>query len=193
MFFSRLRTRKEYKRAFIKYKLFQEFIEDSDASIVDVGSGTGYFSEILQNQGYQITAVDVVDRSKTDKISTIVYDGRDLPFQPNSHDIGMLITVLHHCKDPDYLLKEVVRISKKRLFILEDVYSNAFMKYITWFADSLANFEFIGHPHTNKTETEWERCFEHLDLKLIFKKKVKVLFIFTQVIYILECPDANQT
>ena len=101
-------------------------------------------------------------------------------------DISMLITVLHHCPQPEDVFAEAVRVSKDKIFVLEDVYSNWLMKRFTWFMDSLMNLEFIGHPHTNKSEYEWEKLFDLHHLKLIYKKKVKILFIFTQVVYVLE-------
>lgn len=175
----------DQKRATVKHQLFKEFITNN-TSIVDVGTGSGQFAALLKNKGYNITAVDVVNKTNTNQITPVIYDGKTLPFSANTFNIGMLITVLHHCPNPELVFNEVCKVSKNKIFVLEDVYNNQFMKYLTWFADSLANFEFIGHPHTNKSEKEWETLFKYHDLKLIHKKKVKVMVIFTQVVYVLE-------
>lgn len=183
--FKKNKLRSDKKRALVKYNLFSQFIP-SKSSIIDVGTGSGQFAALLQEKGFEVTAVDVVNKSNSDQIVPIIYDGKKLPFKANSFNIGMLITVLHHCQNPELVFKEVCKISKDRIFVLEDVYNNLFMKYLTWLADSIANFEFIGHPHTNKSEKDWEILFSNLNLSLIYKKKVKILLLFTQVVYVLE-------
>lgn len=183
--FQKLKLQLDKKRAVVKHELFKDFIPNN-SSIIDVGTGSGQFAALLQNKGHKITAVDVVNKTNTNEIAPVIYDGKTLPFQPNAFNIGMLITVLHHCPNPELVFNEVVKVSKDKIFVLEDVYNNLFMKYLTWFADSLANFEFIGHPHTNKSEKAWEALFNNHNLKIIHKKKVKIMVIFTQVVYVLE-------
>lgn len=178
-------TKKYRKSALVKFSLFKDYFT-KNASIIDVGTGSGHFALLLQEKSYEIQSVDVVDKTNGATITPKIYDGKKLPFESNLFDVAMLITVLHHCPNPETVFKEVVRISKNRIFILEDVYSNRIMKYLTWFADSIANFEFIGHPHTNKSEVEWEALFKEYRLNLIHKNKVKTLMIFTQVVYVLE-------
>lgn len=183
--FKNLFLKKDKKRAQIKFSLFNNFLT-SNASIIDVGTGSGQFAQLLQEKGFTMQAVDVVNKTNASTIIPKIYDGTTLPFENNSFDIGMLITVLHHCPQPEIVFQETVRVSKKRIFVLEDVYTNLVMKYATWFADSIANFEFFGHPHTNKSEAEWEALFKAHQLKVVHKKRVKLLFIFRQVAYVLE-------
>lgn len=183
--FKKIRTKKDRKRALLKFSLFKDYLP-KNATIIDVGTGSGQFAQLLQEKKFQIQAVDVVDKTNASKITPKIYDGQKLPFETNCFDVGMLITVLHHCPKPEIVFQEVVRVSRKRIFILEDVYSNFIMKHLTWFADSLANFEFIGHPHTNKSEKKWEKLFKKHKLDLLHKRKIRVLFIFTQVLYVLE-------
>ena len=82
------------------------------------------------------------------------------------------------------VIKEALRVADE-LIIIEDVYTNQLHKYLTFFTDSLFNFEFIGHPHSNKTETEWEKLFKNLKLKIKDKRKDKVLKFYNQVTYYL--------
>jgi ubiquinone/menaquinone biosynthesis C-methylase UbiE len=186
--FKNIRINKDRKRALVKFSLFSDYLS-ANQTILDVGTGSGQFAQLLQEKEFQIQAVDIVDKTNATLNTPRIYDGKKFPFESNSFEVGMLITVLHHCPKPEKVFEEVVRVSSKRIFILEDVYSNTLMKYLTWFADSIANFEFIGHPHTNKSETEWEALFKENKLTLIHKRKVKVLFIFTQVVYVLEKED----
>jgi ubiquinone/menaquinone biosynthesis C-methylase UbiE len=176
---------KDKKRAVTKLRLFENFIPKK-ASIVDIGAGSGQFSLLLQKASYAVSSVDIKDKTNTQNINLIHYDGSTLPFPPACFDVSMLITVLHHCPNPERVFKEAVRVSKNRIFILEDVYSNMVMKYLTWAMDSLVNLEFFSHPHTNKSEKEWEILFSKNDVQVLHKQKLKVLFIFAQVLYILE-------
>ena len=181
----KFKIKKDQERAAVKFKLYKDYLL-KNSHIVDIGTGSGQFSAVLQDKGYNVTAVDIVDKTNTNDIAPVVYDGQQLPFQGESFDISMLITVLHHCPDPEQVFAEAVRVSRKRIFILEDVYSNWVMKRLTWFMDSLMNLEFAGHPHSNKSEAEWENLFNKHNLKVVHKKKVKILLIFTQVVFVLD-------
>ena len=183
--FKSYKIKKDKARAKTKFNLFKKFI-DTNSKIIDIGCGSGQFALELQNKNHDVTAVDVNDKTNTIAITPVIYDGLKLPFKNNQFNICMLITVLHHCHKPNDVFAEAVRVSKDKIFVLEDVYSNWFMKRLTWFMDSLMNYEFIGHPHTNKSENEWEKLFKLHNLKLIHKKKVKILLIFSQVVYVLE-------
>ncbi len=176
---------KDKQRAKTKKKLFGKFIS-SNSKIIDIGTGSGQYSLTLKNAGHTITSVDIKDRTNTKFITPILYDGKKLPFENNSFDVSLLITVLHHCPEPDIVFKEALRVSKKRLIILEDVYRSHLMKYLTWGMDRLVNLEFFGHPHTNKSEEEWEALFKANGLTITHKQKLKVLLIFSQVLYVLD-------
>ena len=181
----KFKIKKDKERARVKFKLYKHHLL-KNSHIIDIGTGSGQFSADLQDKGFNVSAVDIIDKTNTSDVAPVVYDGKKIPFQNESFDISMLITVLHHCPDPEQVFAEAVRVSSKRIFILEDVYNNWVMKRLTWFMDSLMNLEFAGHPHSNKSEAEWEDLFSQYNLKIIHKKKVKILLIFTQVVYVLD-------
>jgi ubiquinone/menaquinone biosynthesis C-methylase UbiE len=170
-----------------KAKLIGNFLKSSK-SIIDIGAGSGGLANYLKYKGFDVIPVDVVDKNLYNNLSPVIYDGKHLPFEDEAFDVSMLITVLHHCHYPEQVFSEAVRVSKRKLIILEDVYSNAIMKHLTWFMDSLVNMEFKGHPHTNKSEAEWETLFRRHNLKVKKKTKTKILIFFTQVMYHLEKP-----
>jgi len=70
-----------------------------------------------------------------------LYDGKKIPYDDDSFDVALLITVLHHTPHPEKILQEAQRVAKK-IVLVEDVYSTVFHKYVTYFFDSLVNFEF---------------------------------------------------
>ena len=104
-----LKIKKDQDRAKTKFNLFKEFIDDK-FKIIDIGSGSGQFSLELQNKNHEVTAVDIKDKTNTKAITSVIYDGVKLPFDDNQFDISMLITVLHHCPQPDDEFTEAVRV-----------------------------------------------------------------------------------
>jgi hypothetical protein len=93
--------------------------------------------------------------------------------------------MLHHTTNAEALIREAGRVSD-RVIIMEDIYENRFQQWITWFTDSLVNWEFYGHPHTNRTDAEWKELFERNGLKLEKVEYYRFLLLFRQVMYVLK-------
>lgn len=166
-----------------KFDEIKEFIKKDD-SIIEIGAGTGDIVELLKKNGYKkVTPVDVVDLSFIPSVKPIIYSGK-IPFGDNKFDAALLITVLHHCKNPTEVLKDAARVAKK-VIIVEETYENNFQKYSTFIWDSITNLEFFNHPHSNKTDNEWQSVFKKLGLKII-KSRIKKSGILTRATYFLE-------
>ncbi len=172
------------KWAVDKYNRIENFL-NKDEKILDLGAGKCALSLILKEKGYNVTPVDVKNLSLTDEIKPIIYDGKNLPFADKSFDTVLLLTVLHHIPEPEKVLKECKRVADK-IIIIEDIYKNQIQKYLTYFTDSLFNFEFSGHPHSNKQDCEWRDLFAELNLELRYSDQKQLLLFFTQVLYHLE-------
>lgn len=153
--------------------------------ILDVGSGDCTVARGLKRDGYEVTLLDVVDKGIYKGLRPIIYDGKNIPFDDNSFDVALLITVLHHTKEPIKVLEEVARVAP-RIVVTEDIYKGLFQKYITFVMDSVLNGEFWGHPHMNMTEKEWEREFDGLGLKIIDKSIHNFWKFFTSGTFYLE-------
>ena len=64
---------------------------------------------------------------------------------------------------------------------MEDIYTNKLQKYITFVSDIINNWEFIGRPHTNKSDYGWRKIFKENKLKIEknnILKKYTYLFLF---------------
>lgn len=156
-----------------------------DDRILDIGSGSCAVAKSLKEKGYKITLLDVVDKSVHPELRPIIYDGREIPFPNNHFDIALLITVLHHTKEPVRVLKEAVRIAP-RVIVMEDLYKSLFQRYLTFAMDSLLNREFFDHPHTNMTQEQWERIFNKLGLRVIDRNVHNFWKFFTSGTFYLE-------
>jgi len=135
-------------------------------TILDLGAGTGLFTKAFFRLGYRMEPVDIKNRSYYYTAPSHIYNGKNLPYQENQFAACILFAVLHHTPDPRAVLAEAARVSK-RLVIYEDIVTNVFQRFYTYVIDSVLNKEFIGHPHSNKTEAEWVELFRKFGLKIV--------------------------
>lgn len=121
-----------------------------NSKILDLGCGNCCLSKKLGNH-YDITSVDVVDKSKCDK--PIIYDGYTLPFDDNSFDIVIASFVLHHIKHKDFILKEMERVARNKIIIVEDTPTNYVQRKLT----QLHSKSDWGDGGMFKDKSEWQQ------------------------------------
>ncbi len=98
-------------------------IRDGDA-VLDVGCGAGrLLTELAIFREIRPFGVDVaLDRYVFREIPAARFDGRSLPFATGSFDVSVCCYVLHHLS-PQHakaLLGEMVRVTRRRIVLLED-------------------------------------------------------------------------
>ena len=96
--------------------------------IMDIGAGTGRYSVALAEEGFDVTAVELVKHNlgilKSKNSSVKAYQGNALKlkrFEDETFDITLLFGPMYHLfgqEDKVKALKEAVRITKKGGFIL---------------------------------------------------------------------------
>lgn len=153
--------------------------------VLDLGAGPCWVTSLLREEQFNVIPLDIEDRSIIGGIGSIVYDGRNIPYSDNEFDVALVLTVLHHVKDPISLMKEVKRVSK-RIIVIEDIYSNNTQRGLVKFLDSMINLEFKGHPHNNKNDNQWKTLFKDMGFTLKDTQYHKMMGIFTQSVYLLE-------
>lgn len=164
-----------------KYQQIKSYLNPGQ-KIIDIGAGKCVLTQLLQQKGYSVIALDVQNLSLVEEIEPLIYNGEQIPFPDKSFDKALLLTVLHHTHNPQQILREASRVARE-VIIIEDIYTNTLNRYLTYFMDSLMNFEFSGHPHNNKTDLQWQKLFKKLNLKIKDKKKHKVFHYFQQITY----------
>jgi ubiquinone/menaquinone biosynthesis C-methylase UbiE len=103
--------------------------------IVDLGCGSGVFTNVLQRRGYRCTGVDLnpklikIAQSKFPDIEFIEGDVEYLPFPDNIFDGVLLSGLVHHFPDPSRCAGEVFRILRPggRFFAFDPNRMNPFM------------------------------------------------------------------
>lgn len=166
-----------------KISAFLPFIHSSD-KVLDIGSGSGLVTQSIRDKGIDCSPLDVANLSYDERVKPIVYDGENMPFEDKAFDVSLILTVLHHTPNPEAVLAEAVRVSKK-IIIVEDIYDNKVQQYLTYFMDTLVNLGYSKCTYTNKNDAEWKACFEAQNLQLLEVQYRRVLFFFKQGTYYL--------
>jgi len=167
-----------------KLRLIEPWLSHQ-TSLLEIGSGPGSVLMEFRDAGYQMDALDVSDSSFDASLTPVLYDGARMPFEDGAYDTALLLTVLHHIEDPDAVLAEAARVAG-RVIIIEDVYDTPWQRKYTKVADSITNLEFFGHPHSNRSDSEWRETFAKHDLRLIHGAVHRLAGIFQQAVYVLD-------
>lgn len=108
----------------------------SGNNILDVGTGSGSFIEVLKDSLKDYTSITGIDSNeralkaagenfKEDNISFVKMDAENLTFDDNSFDMVCLSNTLHHLPDIEKVLKEMKRVLKPNgYFIISEMYSD---------------------------------------------------------------------
>lgn len=110
-------------------KYIHEYLgEDKSKKILDVGAGTGRYSVALAQEGYDVTAVELVKYNlgilKTKKSTVKAYQGNALDlsrFEADCFDLTLVFGPMYHLytkEDKQKALQEAKRVTKKGGIIL---------------------------------------------------------------------------
>jgi len=150
----------------------QGFIKEG-SKILDLGCGSGIAAKNFQDFfKAKVIGADIRD-NRLVKIPFQIIDGKNLPFEDNSVDVVLINYVLHHCQNPEELLKEAKRVSK-RIIIFEDLPEG----FLAKLRCKIHQIIFPGGKKTFnfKKKEEWKKIFEKLDLKIIAQNQVFTKF-----------------
>lgn len=173
------------------YRIFKKFYEQAahkmcqdckqfikqESKILDIGCGSAIIANTFQTFfDTEVIGVDIVDR-RLFPIAFSLINGRKLPFVSKSFDNALIAYTLHHSEDPIFLLKEVIRVCKGKIFIYEDL-PEGFLSKIFCGVHGFSFDRLFGNKNktTFKTEEEWQEVFKALKLNLIFDKHVSYNF-----------------
>lgn len=89
-------------------------------TILDVGCGTGYFTQWYHDLGMSSFGLDrslqmILQARKRHDVACCQGDAHMLPFQTNAFDVVSLVTVLEFVENPAKVLSEGLRVSRKGL------------------------------------------------------------------------------
>lgn len=110
--------------------------EPNDLKVLDVGTGVGFFIEVLQESlsGFSsIIGIDTkkevldkaIEKYEDKRIKFMCMDGENLEFDSNSMDIISISNTLHHLPNKEKVLSEMKRVLKpKGIIIINEMISD---------------------------------------------------------------------
>lgn len=129
------------RHGIIEYRTAMKYIHDylntmNNPKIIDIGAGTGAYSTVLADEGYDVTAVELVKHNlmtlkrKSNKVKAYLGNAMDLHvFKDNTFDMVLLFGPMYHLiseEEKIIALNEAKRIVKKNGLILISYYMNEY-------------------------------------------------------------------
>jgi ubiquinone/menaquinone biosynthesis C-methylase UbiE len=137
--------------------------------VLDIGCGFGHLGRAImdafpEGQGEGVESV----KRGGELIPVTAYEGTRMPWKDGSFDAVILADVLHHDQDPDRLLKESARVSK-RLVIIKDHLREGFLaQQRISFLDWAANAPYqVPCTYRYNNLSEWRRAVGLVSSKVL--------------------------
>jgi len=167
----------ELKYAKMRFEKVKDYILGK--KILDLGAGNGLLAlEIKEQLDKEVVLVDIVDYNYTD-LPLILYNPEDkIPLANNEVDTTILYAVLHHASDPEHLLEEAARITRKRLVIKEAYIEEDDIRiansFFDWFYNRVIGDEDINVPLNFLKLEGWKRLLKLYGFDVIETKYVGI-------------------
>ncbi len=163
-----------HRHGIVEYVTAMKYIHDllkkyKNPKILDVGAGTGRYSVTLANEGYDVTAIELVKhnlmtlKSKNSTVKAHLGNATNLSlFKDNSFDVVLLFGPLYHLINKEDKLKAIIeakRVLKKDGVILISYYMNEYAIITHGFKDNnildaIKNNEIDENFHVTPKETD---------------------------------------
>jgi SAM-dependent methyltransferase len=98
----------------------------ADGPLLDLGSGTGHFAALLEQQrGLEVVTADVSDIHVVGRSPILIAEGV-LPFEDNTFSGALLLFMLAYPNDPAGVLSEVARVTRGPIILVQSLHSGRF-------------------------------------------------------------------
>ncbi len=131
--------------------------------VLDIGCGFGALGSAILTSPHCPAEVQILGLERVKRGGELIpveeYAGGKLPYAARSFDAVILADVLHHDTEPDSLLKEAIRISRRLVIIKDHQRKGALAQQRISLIDWAANAPY-GVPclYRYNTPSEWEQC-----------------------------------
>lgn len=148
----------------------------SPERVLDLGCGGMDVAYHVQSAlRVPVVGMDIINMNKTD-LPFCIGDAVKLPFADQSFDVVYVALVLHHTRHPEDVLEECIRVTRKSLLVLEDVFQSPIeretLKVLDWIGNHTISSK-IPFPFNFKSEVQWVSLFERLKFKLTHIKSIR--------------------
>jgi ubiquinone/menaquinone biosynthesis C-methylase UbiE len=137
----------------------------NEGSVLDVGSGTGHLSALLERElGLEVVTADVSDMHVVGQPPVLIADGV-LPFEERTFSAALLFFVLAYPDDPAGVLAEAARVSRGPIIVVQSLHSSRFgyawlrVREFLWTIVAFHVSKLVGYVPPNATFTMRTRRF----------------------------------
>lgn len=141
-----------------------------------IGNGYGRFSEMIRPLTEDLTVLDIeLSPMAINKDKVKIYNGFPIPFPDKSFNTSIVLLTLHHIPQNIDFLKDIIRVTKGRIIILEETYDNFFQKIHLYVRDY-----FVNKFAKNSVKLYWKSYFSRKKIREIIKEfNLKEVYIFS--------------
>jgi ubiquinone/menaquinone biosynthesis C-methylase UbiE len=128
--------------------------------VLDIGCGFGHLGRAIMvaHPDVLVEGVESVKRGG-ELIPVTAYEGTRMPWKDGAFDAVILADVLHHDHDPDRLLKESARVSKRLVIIKDHIREGFLAQQRISFLDWAANAPYqVPCTYRYNNLSEWRRA-----------------------------------
>lgn len=132
---------------------------------LDLGCGDGAISADLmrRSSGLTMQGLDRVVRSEC-QIPVQAYAGDKIPLADAAVDFVLAVDVLHHVEDPEDLLREAARVSRRAVILKDHRLDRIGARWILLVMDWVGNPPTLWKPARYLGRTEWAEIWRRLGL-----------------------------
>ena len=163
------------------FQYFEQYIR-KNVVVLDLGCGSGAFSEILSKNSCFVISLDV--DAKTLKmfqgeasIYRVCGDAQSLPLRRDSVDVVMAISLLEHLRKPHLTINEVLRVLRPQGFFIIQ------LPNLQYFIEPHTKFPLLFIPETLKERIRKQLDYSYINFTVTLKETLKLVkdsFTLTQ-------------
>lgn len=158
------------------------FKKDENLTILELGAGEGYLTKLITEKlnckKYVATEIsdEGVKRLKEKGIEAFKMDAEKLEFADNSFDVVCCFDVMHHVYNPYKMASEMIRVTKKNIFLIE---ANG-LCLIRKLLEKTPRYKMVHE--LSYTPKQYTSFFTHSAVRKIYIKPFLAIFPFTPLI-----------
>lgn len=178
------------EREQVWFEKIKHYLPVSPHTILKIGNGFGNLSEMIRGYNPHTRILDIVvfpDTINTEYV--VVYDGATIPYQNKEFDTCILNLTLHHIRDSrTYFEAEIMRVTKKRIILVEETYDTIFQKihlvFRDWWLNKKAGQSCPIHWNSYFRRNEMQTFVEQLGGTIVYRETHRHHSYFKELIVI---------
>jgi len=161
----------------------------NDLTVIDLGSGTGFFTDILSGQYQQVLGLDIstkmlafAQENRNQSISWLEADAFNLPLKTGSIDLIYSNLMIQWCEPLDVVFKEIMRVLKPGgLFIFSTLAQGTLYEL----RSSWAQVDDDQHVIEFKPTEDLTAIFNTSQSKVIEQKNEDIILEYENVLHLV--------